>query len=127
MSTADITSSRPENFLDYEFSRFSPTAREAAKRDQLRSQPLLEHISKAHRINNGLGAIFRMLSANETRRCTFVPESDDGLEPPLSSYTVSSLLDLGALVSEMLVNEVERLADWADKYGILAEEGDGRG
>jgi hypothetical protein len=124
---ASTDSAPSKNFLDEEIPRFSEKARDAAKRNQLRSQPLLDHIEKSHRINFGLSAIFRILAANLTRQCTFVPGSQDDLEPPLSDFTVSCLLDLGAVVSEIMVNDVEDLAEWADERGTIGAGESDRG
>lgn len=112
-----------KNFLDRDdLSIFSERVCQASKSERLRTTPLLACIDRTYRISAGMGTILRIANANRLHEDA--PCSD---EPPLSPSTVYTLLDIGQILSDMLVKDIETISEWADNHGILDDVVRGNG
>lgn len=67
----------------------------------------VHHLNRHFLAFQGLNAISRLLLGNIV--------ADDSCEPTLNGYIVGGLLSAAIALSDMAINDIERLADRADK------------
>lgn len=101
-----------KNFLERDFNQFSSRVVDAAGDGRLDSAPLIRMLERASIVAQGVSAVLRIERSNTV--WSEAPD-DEQPDPPLSSATMYSLLELARVSSESLVDEIERLAIWADK------------
>jgi hypothetical protein len=101
-----------KNLLERDFNHFSARAVDVACNGQLNAEPLIRLLERASIVAQGIGAVLRIERANTV--FSEAPE-DAQSEPPLSSSTMYSLLELARVSAEALESDIERVADWADK------------
>lgn len=108
-----------KNFLDRDFHQFSDRVFDAAREGRLNAEPLVRLLERASTVAQGVGAVLRIERANTV--CAEAPEEGQQ-QPPLSSSTIYSLLELARFSAEALEYDIEHIAEWAEKHGVLSEE-----
>lgn len=107
------------NFFDQSDSQpLTPSILPSCENSLIKS-PLDSVLNRVHTATVGLGEIFRILEANAVKAdiCREEIATDNGIDPPLSGYSIGALLGLGAVVSEMLSGELERIERIASSFG----------
>lgn len=68
------------------------------------------HLNRYFMVFQGLNAINRLLLANDVAK--------DCAEPTLNGNVVGGLMSAAIALSDMAIDDIERLADWADKRAL---------
>jgi len=119
---------KAHSFLDDEHSIFAPRVKNAANANggdgsRLYAGPLVDYMERSHAVSRGLETLFRIMTANELQQCQVESADDPASEDqPLSKQAIFSLAELGRAAAGMLAEEAERIADWADAYGVREDQ-----
>lgn len=104
------------SYLQQSFPRFSERVVTAARDGRLDAAPLIDVLERASVVASGVSAVLTIEAANTVRGEVITP--DDGLEQPLSSGIMYSLVGLARVAAEFLEREIDRVSEWAEEHGV---------
>ncbi|WP_320534805.1 hypothetical protein [Robbsia andropogonis] len=113
-----------KNFLNEDWSYFSKAAIEAAECGNLsNAEPLLRQLHKMALVSSGVGEILAMYQANAVREDAYGErDSGDPMEPPVSRFTMSALMNVAEYACRSMTSDVESLAKWVDRHGVKVQK-----
>lgn len=106
-SDADASSqeeNRPDAFRA-NFDRIAPGCAQ-----EISGEHAAYHLNRYFMVFQGLNAINRLLLANDVAK--------DCAEPTLNGNVVGGLMSAAIALSDMAIDDIERLADWADQRAL---------
>ncbi|MCY0388240.1 hypothetical protein OVY01_13530 [Robbsia sp. Bb-Pol-6] len=103
---------QPTNFLEIPCHSFSDRVLNGKAKE---TEPLFRALIRAQAIARGAAVVARMQNANTAQGDYFKSEDGEGVEAPVSGYSMEALMGLVAVACETLDNEIDDLAGWAEK------------
>ncbi|RQS00231.1 hypothetical protein [Burkholderia sp. Bp8991] len=112
-----------KNFLEDDgiTSQFARATRQVGGRGGLNAEPLMGALDQAIEVARGIAEVLHFQTTNAVRADNYANRDDgEAIEPPVSDSSMSALLGLARVASDLLVGELERVARWTDEHGAAS-------
>ncbi|CAB3759363.1 hypothetical protein LMG29739_03134 [Paraburkholderia solisilvae] len=112
-----------QNFLESDSiaSLFDNASRKAGELGELNAEPMMRVLDHAYVVGRGVAEVLRMHRLNWIRGDLYADrEGGKAMEPPLSDGHMGALLELARVASDLVVDEIEHIADWTNQHSVPA-------